>query len=83
MQNASRPYFIKLRYLNHDTHTGRESRDISNPAKIREKMRGKMINRFASSPFLTPALMKNARDTAQILISITIRRKMKNFAAST
>ena len=47
----------------------------------RENMNGKIINKFASSPFLIPALMKKARDTAQIFTSMIIRRKMKNFPA--
>ena len=78
-------------YWIHDSHAGRESRDIRNPAKsfrksiftiiihvnfmvelTRDIMKGRVINAFASSTFLTPALMKNARDTAAIFTSITI-----------
>ena len=48
-----------------------------------EKMKGKIINRLATSPFLTPALIKNAIDTAHMLTNISINQKIKNLSAST
>ena len=48
-----------------------------------EKIKGRMIAKLATSAFLTPALMKNAMETAHILTRMRIKTKMKNLSAST
>ena len=46
-------------------------------------MKGRMMSRLAISPFLTPALMKNAMDTALTFTNVRINQKMKNLSAFT